>query len=311
MTSKQREPLIIHHAGCSDGVCGAMVIWLELNGRGDLLAAKYGDEPPGDRDIEDRDVWIVDFSYPRDVLTHINELANSLRVFDHHETAMANCEGLDFCHFDMGECGASLVFEYILRRETSCRRFDNLIGQKLTELIAYVEDRDLWKWELPDSREVNAYLRSWPQTLEAWLWILETGIGVREVESGKAILRREEQLVENMCSNAIHCYLDYDLVQLVNAPVMQSEVAERLRQHTDADYIVAWHYVGNNVFKYSLRAPIGNPPNLAKIAEGYGGGGHAKAAGFRSNSGPEELFDGFKRIKWTFELESRYSNRQD
>ena len=27
-TRSSREPLIIHHVGCADGICGALVLWL-------------------------------------------------------------------------------------------------------------------------------------------------------------------------------------------------------------------------------------------------------------------------------------------
>jgi len=105
-----REPLIIHHQGCSDGICGALILHTGLSG-GELLDAQYGDDPPAPELVKDRDVWIVDFSYPREELLKINELANKLVVLDHHKSAAANCEGLDFVVFDTERSGAMLAYD--------------------------------------------------------------------------------------------------------------------------------------------------------------------------------------------------------
>ena len=36
------------------------------------------------------------------------------------------------------------------------------------DLIEYVQDRDLWRWELPLSREVGSYILTLGETVEEW-----------------------------------------------------------------------------------------------------------------------------------------------
>ena len=86
------NPLVIYHGGCPDGFCAAWVAhrcYVENGQTPELYAARYGDDPP---DVVGREVLIVDFSYPRNVLESMAQQAKSIRLFDHHKT----CLGLAF-----------------------------------------------------------------------------------------------------------------------------------------------------------------------------------------------------------------------
>ena len=51
---------------------------------------------------------------------------------------------------------------------------------------------------------------------------------------------------------------------------------------SDTPFVVIWSVRKDGRLSYSLRASDGGP-DLSKIASRYGGGGHAKAAGFLSD----------------------------
>lgn len=126
----------------------------------ECVPASYGDEPP---DCSDRDVIIVDFSYPRDVLEYMAEQAKSLRVLDHHKTAAADLDGFPGAIFDRDRSGAGLAW-------------DELVGGKRPEIVDFVEDRDLWRYSLPNSRAINAWISSLPRNEpELWLPYLQIG----------------------------------------------------------------------------------------------------------------------------------------
>jgi len=57
--------LVIYHANCMDGVAAAWVAMNALVEPAEFIAAQYGQEPP---DVLSKDVYILDFSYKRDVL---------------------------------------------------------------------------------------------------------------------------------------------------------------------------------------------------------------------------------------------------
>ena len=67
-------------------------------------------------------------------------------------------------------------------------------GQEPPPLIGYVQDRDLWRFELPNSREISAALGSYPMDFEVWK-SLDVDDLARE---GTAILRFRTQTVESI-----------------------------------------------------------------------------------------------------------------
>ena len=90
-----RRPLVLYHAGCADGFCAAWVYWRQ-NPTAEFIPVQYGEDPPPQA-FQGRDVLIFDFSYRRHVLLAIKERAKSVLVLDHHKTAKAELESLDFC----------------------------------------------------------------------------------------------------------------------------------------------------------------------------------------------------------------------
>ena len=152
--------------------------FLKLDGNRniDCIPASYGDIPPPPAVLANKHVYIVDFSYPREDLVKINSTARTLVVLDHHKSAAANCEGLQFAFFDEKRCGAELAFAYVTTRETmggydldvhfDLSKVD--LPAKVPRIVRYVADRDLWKWELPFSHEINAWLASFRRDVEVW-----------------------------------------------------------------------------------------------------------------------------------------------
>ena len=113
--------LVIYHAGCSDGFCAA---WLfhKAFPEADFHAAHYGTPPP---DVAGKDVYIVDFSYKRDVMLRIIDQARRVCVLDHHKTAEEDLALLPSCsleewvslkgkvriQFDRSKSGGRLAWE--------------------------------------------------------------------------------------------------------------------------------------------------------------------------------------------------------
>lgn len=254
-------PLIIYHAGCCDGFTAAWVARRAL-GSGELHPAHYGQPPP---DVRDRAVFVVDFSYPRDVLLRMAADAKSIRVIDHHATARDALADLDFCTFDMGESGASLTW----------RHFHG--GQPLPPIVAYVRDRDLWRHELPNTREVNAYLRTFDFDLGQWdaldsmLWE-PSGV----VLAGAAIRRAESKAVAQQVKGARTVTIAGQPMQVVNATHLISETAGELAKATGVG--ATWFVRSDGRVQWSLRT--NGTGDISPIAKRYGGGGHPGASGF-------------------------------
>ena len=273
----RKDPLILYHDD-QDGFCSAFLLWVAFGGNGEYRPVQYSQAAPID-DCAWRDVYIVDFSYPRDVLIQMEDKSKSIVVLDHHKTAEEELSGLQFCVFDATKSGASLTWDLV--GDQIVEKHGRMVADRILHLVNYVEDRDLWKWSLVGSRAINAYIYSSPTDFDEW-WLVFTGLnwGDEAEPHGQSILRNTSRQVEVICGHAIEVWLDGHHVFAVNTPLLQSEVAAKLA--SNRPFGVAWFQRNDGKFQYSLRStPTG--ADVSEIAKRHGGGGHARAAGFESS----------------------------
>jgi len=276
LTIKHSKPLIIYHAGCPDGFCAAWVAnmyFRQIRGTdAELHPGRYEDPPP---DVSGRDVLIVDFSYPRDILIEMYKMANSLRVFDHHKTSQADLASLTWCVFDMNESGATLTWR-------------ELFTDPPLAVVRYVRDRDLWKWELPNSKEVSAYIMSLPHDIKVWDEIFNKITVEEMIKLGTACRQVVNHFIDMQIKNAYKLNLfGIDWIA-VNTP--QSNVADVLGALVAQHKLPAlgWSVFNDGVVGLSLRSADDLPMDVSVVAKSLGGGGHRNAAGCRW---PKEKID--------------------
>lgn len=271
------RPLVIYHASCQDGFCAAWVARRCLGKDVDFLPAQYGDPVPVD--VSDRDVYVLDFSYKRPDLLGLIEDAAQVVVLDHHVTAKEELAG-DLSLWRDGRCWKQPTIWFDMEHSGAALAWGHFFpGEPVPHLVQYVEDRDLWKWKLPCSREVSAALASYPHDFETWDTLHREMQGDNEdlVVQGSAILRYQGQQVANQCKNAVEITLDGHKVLSCNATLLISETAGKLAEGRPfgATYFVR----GDGKKVWSLRStPDG--VDVAAIARKFGGGGHRDAAGF-------------------------------
>lgn len=263
------SPIVIYHDGCPDGTAAAWATWTVFGAAATYLPATYGSEPPPVVDPatnEPRDVIIVDFSYPRNALVKIAEEARSVIVLDHHKTARENCEGLPFCVFDMERSGAGLAWDHFRA------------GDPRPWLIDYTEDRDLWRHALTSTREVNAWLRSQPRTIEGYDLASATPLDVARA-LGAEILAAERVYIESVKTRASLAVIDGHVVPVVECGRhCASEIVGELSE--SHPFAASWE-LRDGAVCYSLRSR-GDGLDVSTIARRFGGGGHRNAAGFSS-----------------------------
>ena len=254
---------VIYHHNCIDGFTAAWCAWLKYGDAADYIPAQYNEAAP---DVAGHDVLVLDFSYARAKLIEMHAAAKSLRVLDHHKTAEADLAGLDFCVFDMDRSGAGIAW-------------DELLGGSRPRLVDYVEDRDLWRFRLIESRAMNAFIGSFAFSFPQWSVLqehLECAFD-NAVGAGEAVLRSVERYVQSMCKEARSMRLAGHVVPVVNAPYINtSELVGTLAE--GAEFAVGWFQRADGKYQYSLRSR-GNF-DVSALAETFGGGGHKNAAGF-------------------------------
>jgi uncharacterized protein len=265
-----RPPLVLFHKGCHDGFTAAWVAKLKMP-NAECLPWNYGDPPPLAAEVAGRDVYILDFSFLHYEIVLLDDACNHLEVLDHHKTAEAALKGLECCTFNMNHSGAMLAW---------LRFFP---GKEPLRLVSYVEDRDLWRWDLQFSREISYWLRGFPMTFDDWreaATLLEDDYR-QVIREGIACSRLVDTEVERACKNAYGKFFNglEEAVPTCNAANFQSEITERLLEKNPSAPMAAVFYSDREFYNWSLRSRSGF--DCSAIAKLYGGGGHAQAAGFR------------------------------
>jgi oligoribonuclease NrnB/cAMP/cGMP phosphodiesterase (DHH superfamily) len=252
----QTPDIVLYHAECADGFGAAWALWKRFPSAR-FIPVKHGFPPPDG--LADRRIVIADFSYSRETLEAMVRDAASLLVLDHHITAERALAGLPFAYFDQKKSGAMLAWEWAHQTPAPW-------------LLQYIQDKDLWYWALPASREINAALASYPYDFQVW-----DGFRQDVLESeGRAILRYENELVGKIAAEAVLVSFHGETVPAVQSAVLTSQLGERLSQ--GHPFCIIWHDRDGRRY-YSLRSRAAGA-DVAAIATAHGGGGHTHAAGF-------------------------------
>lgn len=260
------KPLVIYHRACRDGFCAA---WVFADALGvdnvDFHAANYGEEPPP---VAGRDVYVVDFSWPRDVMDRMYGEATFLLVLDHHKTAEAALAGAPYAVFDMDRSGAGMAWDELHPSEPR------------PWIVDYVEDRDLWRYKHPQSALVNAWIACLEFDFSVWA-LAAAGTVEDAAKRGEVAIMRQRNYVAEVSKNARRVSFEgHADVPCVNAPQFDiSELVGELAK--EAPLAIGWWQRADGVFQYSLRSRGDDGVDVSELARRYGGGGHKNAAGFQ------------------------------
>ncbi len=254
------RPLVVYHGDCPDGFGAAFAAWKLYGDGADYMPVSHGESPP---DMRGRRAIVADFAYDRQTSLALFESATSLVILDHHRSAEGEIGDLPFCFFDMERSGAVMTWQH-------------LHVEPVPLLLQYVQDRDLWRNQLPESEEVSAALRARPFDFETW-----DTIDIDQLRSeGRALLAYQRRMIERIAAHASPVEILGVKVPAVNSPILQSELGDRLvKGHP---FAAVWWQGAGEVARWSLRStPAGL--DVSEIAARYGGGGHRTAAGFKGS----------------------------
>ena len=257
--------LCIYHGNCADGYTSAWVVRKALGDGVEYHAGVYQDAPP---DVEGKDVLLVDFSYKRPVLEAMREKAASIIILDHHKTAEADLRDLPgiVSVFDMERSGARITWDYF---------FPN---QKPPQMLLHIEDRDLWRFVLPKTREIQASVFSYPYEFKAWDYLMSVNPEILAQE-GEAIERKHFKDIRELVTVVTRrMVIGGYSVPIANLPYTLTSDAGHLLAHGEPFAGCYWDTPSGRVF--SLRS-TDEGLDVAEIAKQYGGGGHRNASGFR------------------------------
>ena len=284
---------VFYHANCADGFGAAWAVWNLQNDTELLLETEFIPMHYGTiksiidvdllGEIKGCEVFILDFSFPREVMDYIIQNAQYTTWFDHHKTA-----------FEMWvpDLKIEATTKYSVLTDKLWIELDNArSGARITweelddrcpDLIAHIDDYDRWQFKLEGTKEIIKGL--WakaPWSFEAWH---DSDMHpFKLVKDGELLLAEHNRQVEAAIKHPLHIALinnDQRLCEgwAVNAAPNLASDAGHLLAKRDDTFGMTYHIDNELRVKVSLRST--GDYDVSAIAKYYGGGGHKNAAGF-------------------------------
>ncbi len=270
------QPLVIYHGrACPDGFAAALAAWLYYEGQAEFLGLDHGDiktvqDLPA---LDGRAVYILDFSFSPELMHGIEERAAKLVMLDHHKSAAKKLTGFacrcGVVHFDMHKSGSRLAWEFFQP------------GRAMPDLVRFIEDRDIWVWQYPESAAFLAALDMEPCTFERWAEMASFTPEQLKffMARGQAMDEKFSKLAADIAEGAQPITFNGQHGLMVNAPGVFHSLVGDILSRQSGTFALMWSAAKGGVIKAGLRSQRGF--DCIALAESMGGGGHAQACGFK------------------------------
>lgn len=264
--------ICIYHGDCADGFSSAWVVREALGDSNvEFHPGVHQTDPP---DVTGKHVYLVDFSYKRNVIEDMLKKAESMIILDHHASALDDLGDLITSgdvggEFDTGHSGAMVCWRWFFK------------GQKPPRMLYHIEDRDLFCFDLEDTFDIHAAVFSLEYTWENWDWLMREADLSKLREDGKAINRKQTKDINEFMEKNLKWMTigDYEVPALNLPYFFASEAGHELAKKGPFG-VCYWDNENGRTF--SLRSTEGGV-DVSQVAAQYGGGGHRGAAGFFVN----------------------------
>ena len=258
--------VVIYHGRCLDGFTAAWTAWKKMGNRADYLPVDPEVLP--EKELKNKEIYIVDNSYPGSVLRKMKRENKSVVVIDHHISAKPHVVYATQAVFDTAHSGCVLAWNFFHPQKP------------LPQLCRFVEDVDLWRFQIKNSKAITAALEIGGQSFKRWSNIardLESSDRVRKyVGRGSIVLEHQQEIVKNLADQADLVSFEGEKTLAVNSPIFSSEIGAELVNRLPPIGLV-WREQ-NGRMCVSLRS--NGKVDVAQIAAKFGGGGHRAASGF-------------------------------
>lgn len=296
------KSVVFYHSHCFDGTMAAAAALeairegrLDCDPKEGLIPIGYNqstcegffvEEGPFSKayDLGAKQYIFVDFCPKPEVVTDLLDQDLFVVILDHHKTArddVSKLKGISTyldLNFDMTKSGARMAWEYF-------RQYGPRHGS-IPELALHVEDRDLWTWAMPSTREVIAWLSAVCDTNNPAEY-LDAVNGFRNnpdraKDIGEYLCTEMDTQIKKMASSYRRLEIQgYGSGIVVNASCYQSEVCQYLYDRHEVPFVIAYHSTRGGEVALSMRSKQGasHSVDVSQLAKMFEGGGHVNAAG--------------------------------
>lgn len=273
--------VVLYHSPCVDGFGSAFsaMHYFKLHHIHNVkfIPCSHGKPPP---DLSNQNVLICDFSYKYPILENILNSSKNLLILDHHLTAQTELikvpeKNKVFC---MDHSGAYITWSYFFGENT------------VPPMIKYIEDNDIWKKELPYTKEFTAFISIEKMEYAAYLKYIDNKFIQNVVfPCGSILLKQNEEIISDAVKKSTVNFIEIDqhyyLVAECNTTVLKSDIGNKLFESEPFINFSSSYSVNPDTKQsyISLRS-IDSASDTTVISTKFGGGGHRNASGFTSYS---------------------------
>jgi hypothetical protein len=229
-----------------------------------------------------KNVLIADFAFDKNLTREIKKVCNKYILLDHHNSNKTTLEGEPNCYFDENHSGAWLTHAYMVTGVPLAE------VETAPKLIRYIQDRDLWRFTEPNSKEIGAAIYvDGGNRIENF-----DTIDANEKESFKMLLERgthylkyQNSVVDRGITGSAYIKRLFGYPTVVcNTSISPSEAGAQLlhtEKFKDCRIAAVWHWE-DGLFKFHLRRRVHDDDiDLGALCKlNFSAGGHPAAAGF-------------------------------
>jgi oligoribonuclease NrnB/cAMP/cGMP phosphodiesterase (DHH superfamily) len=268
-----KDIVVFYHGQCRDGFTAAWAAWKKFGDMADYLPVIWSnlllDQIPS---VAGKEIYFLDYAPGEEDFQRVVKEAKSVVIIDHHVSKEEMVKSLPGSIYDANHSGGVLAWKYFHP------------DMKVPHLCLYVEDSDIWKWNIPSSGNILAYMDLMREfNFESWDSIatdLEDESKRKEyIDKGELILASCRRMTDDIMREHMQL-VDFQGYQIyaVNAPrIFKSDIGNRLAK-LKPPFAIVWSQTPDEI-SVSLRSVGGF--DTIPIASKFGGGGHKAASNFR------------------------------
>lgn len=262
-----KDIIVVYHGKCRDGFGGAWAAWKKFGDSAEYIPAQRTQDPP---EIKNKEIYFIDFTYSSEITKKYISENKKIVIIDHHITAGEAIKLVPENSFDINHSGAVLAWQYFFPNQTA------------PKLLQYVEDSDLWRFNLENTKEITAFLELYDFGFKLWD---EFASGMEDlekrkkyVEEGGVVLRYEASLIKEAVEDGSEL-VEFEgyKVLAINYPHFLASSLGHIFVKKNPPMGIVWNEK-KGIITVSLRSD--GIVDVSAIAKKYGGGGHKAAAGF-------------------------------
>lgn len=271
-----KDIVVLYHGNCPDGFTAAWAAWKKFGDEADYVPLfRYAEFPI----IKGKEIYILDYcpNNPDDLKRLLSDNKSTV-VIDHHISEAETIKLAKNYVFDVQHSGAFLSWKYFNPETT------------VPNLILHIEDYDIWKWQLPNTREINNIVQlqdiSVPEFSDWNIFAENMEITEKRndyIKQGALIQKYREVLLGKIIGTQTKTveFEGYE-VYVVNAPGIFADDLGHILATKKPPFAVVWSQT-NEKIRISLRS-VGDF-DTTTITKKYGGGGHKGAGAFSLPTG--------------------------